>query len=90
VGDFLVFRTGNESGRRYHLNVENCSAPEETPAVERLLGLAEVAALCGVSLVSVRRAVWRGELRAVRLGRRVLVRPLDLNEFVAARLTPPQ
>jgi excisionase family DNA binding protein len=35
--------------------------------------VAEAAQMLGVSRISVYRAVWRGELEATRLGRRVLI-----------------
>lgn len=41
-----------------------------TPAADRLLLPAEVAHLCGVSTVSVRRWIAEGQLEALRLGDR--------------------
>ena len=45
----------------------------------------EVAALCRVSVRTVRRWIDDGELVAHRLGRRVLVAEEDLQAFLAAR-----
>src|SRR5262249_14753627 len=49
---------------------------------EELLTVAEVARICRVHEVTVRRNIRSGRLRAVRVGRRVRVSPLDLDLFL--------
>jgi excisionase family DNA binding protein len=53
-------------------------------AQERLLRLDEVASRCSYSISSVRRAIYRGELRAVRLGPSER-HPLRISESELAR-----
>jgi excisionase family DNA binding protein len=54
----------------------------------KLLGVRAVAERCGVSTWTVRQAISRGDLRAVRWGRRVLVEAASLEAFLAAIRQP--
>lgn len=47
-----------------------------------LLTIPQAATLLAVSVFTVRRMVWRGDLRSVRLGRVVRIRRDDLSAFV--------
>ena len=51
-----------------------------------LLSKAQAAEYLGISARSTHDLIQRGELRAVRIGGRVLIRPEDLAAFVAARV----
>jgi excisionase family DNA binding protein len=62
-------------------------APEAAEELEPLLSVAETSKRLGVSQWFIRELVRRGELPAVRLGDRVLVRPPDLRAFIEKRLT---
>src|SRR5919112_3697564 len=59
-------------------------ACEELPEPE-LVGYEEAGRRMGLSARTVRRMVTRGELPAVRAGRRVLLRTTDLREFGVIR-----
>ena len=48
------------------------------------IGLREAAASLGLSHWALRQWIRQGKLRAVRLGRRVLVEPAELKRLVAA------
>ena len=50
---------------------------------EQLLTLDQVAARLQVSMSTIRRRVKAGELRVVRIGRQIRVRPEDFDAFVA-------
>jgi excisionase family DNA binding protein len=63
--------------------------PEITFAPQRLLTVAEVADILRRTTDSTYILVRRGELRAVRTGRRVLVRPADLAEYIESNITQP-
>jgi excisionase family DNA binding protein len=52
---------------------------------KRVLDVFETAEQLGVHPLTVRRAIARGELPAVRVGRKVLVPVRALDEFLAAR-----
>ena len=52
-----------------------------------LLSITRASERLGVAEVSVRRWIAAGDLPVVRLGRRVLVDPRDLNAFILARRT---
>jgi excisionase family DNA binding protein len=57
----------------------------QAPPTERLLSTREAAHLLGVSLRTVLRLLDVGEIARVRIGRRVLVDPQSLREYIAAR-----
>ena len=52
---------------------------------KEMFNLAEVAVMLGVCEMTVRRMVDRGELTAVRAGRRVLINQKQLRELVEGR-----
>ncbi len=54
---------------------------------KRLLTLDDVCDRLQVSDATIRRLVRDGELKVVRIGRAVRVRPEDLDDFIEARLT---
>jgi len=54
--------------------------------LEPLLTIKEVAATLGASVKTVRREIDAGELPAVRIGRLIRVRPVDLRAYIAARI----
>lgn len=58
-----------------------------SPDDKRLLTLDEVCDRLQVSEATARRLVRDGDLKVVRIGRAVRVRPEDLDEFIEARLT---
>jgi excisionase family DNA binding protein len=49
----------------------------------------EAAALLSVSVQSIDKLVHRGELRCVRVGKRLLIPPVVLLEFTKERRSPP-
>lgn len=53
-----------------------------TSPVPRLLNIAEAADVLNVCAETVRRAIWRGQLRSIRIGRAVRVRVEDLRAYV--------
>lgn len=53
----------------------------------RMLSVMEVGAILGLSEETVRRFIRHSELRSTRFGRRVLVHPDDLHEFIESRRT---
>ena len=55
--------------------------------IERLLTVEEVADLTRTSTDHIYRLVRQHKLGAVRVGRRVLVHPIDLDEFIRAGRT---
>lgn len=55
---------------------------QRSPDTERLLSLAEVRGILGVSEATISRLLARGELTAVRIGRRTLVEPAEVRRFV--------
>jgi excisionase family DNA binding protein len=55
------------------------AAPEPT---RTLLSPEQVAALAGVSLSTVRRAIDSGELRAAHVGRLIRIRPADFDRYL--------
>lgn len=64
---------------------------ESTPATTnetRALSVAEVAERLGISERSVRRLIDRGELRARRLGARVLIAEADLQQLLSQPPAP--
>jgi excisionase family DNA binding protein len=59
--------------------------PVPTPTLARLTySIEEAASAMGLSSRTVYRLVWSGELRAVRSGRRVLVRLADIEDYLSA------
>jgi|HubBroStandDraft_3_1064219.scaffolds.fasta_scaffold2898696_1 excisionase family DNA binding protein len=52
--------------------------------MDKLLDVHSVADTLALSPLTVRRYIARGRLKAIRLGRRVLVEPSELERFVAA------
>ena len=56
-------------------------------ALETLLTIKDVAALCRVSEKTIRRWIKAGDLPAARLGGQVRIRPRDLDIFIRDRLT---
>jgi excisionase family DNA binding protein len=59
---------------------------QETPHRTQLLDYDEAAAFSRLSRMSLRRQVDAGNLPVVRIGRRVLFRLEDLEEFITARI----
>ena len=57
-----------------------------TPPDVALLRLDEVAERLSVSLSTVRRLIYRGDLKAVRIGRLLRVRPADLTTYIQAHI----
>lgn len=55
---------------------------QDPQSAHRLLCLAEVAALLAVSIPTVRRRIHSGDLRALRIGRLLRVRPQDLDAYL--------
>jgi excisionase family DNA binding protein len=56
-----------------------------TPSLERLTyTVDEAAAAMGVSDRHVRRAIWTGQLRALRAGRRVLIPAQAIGEYLGS------
>ncbi len=53
--------------------------------MSELLSVSDAAELLALSPQSVRRAIRRGELPMVMIGRRVLIRRADLESFIQAR-----
>jgi excisionase family DNA binding protein len=51
-------------------------------ALVRLLSVKETADILNVSTWTVREKIAKGELRTVRIGRRLLIDPSDLEEFI--------
>jgi excisionase family DNA binding protein len=73
---------GELAGRRSRtLNPSAAQARLPGPG-RRLLTLAEVADILGTSVSSVRRLIWRGDLPAVRLTRRIHVDVQDLDRLI--------
>jgi excisionase family DNA binding protein len=54
--------------------------------IENLLTIKDVAAICGVSVKTVRRWIAASELPAARLGNQWRIRPKDLQHFIQERL----
>ena len=54
---------------------------------EWLSGYGDIEAYCGLSRWTILRAIQDGELRASKIGRKVLVRRIDLDGFLEARAT---
>ena len=52
---------------------------------KRVLTVGEVAKELGMHPLSIRRAIARGEIHAVRVGRKVLVPTRSLDDFLEAR-----
>lgn len=59
-------------------------SPEGAP--KRLLSIDEAAQRLGVCRKTVENLIARKELKAVRIGRRVLIREEDLEDFIRKRL----
>jgi excisionase family DNA binding protein len=63
----------------------NTTAPTPTSALTRVTyNVEECAAVLGLSSRTVYRLVWSGELRALRSGRRVLIQPGALEDYLGA------
>ena len=60
--------------------------PTRTADLERLLTVEEVAALENVSTKTVRRRIAAGDLRAIRYGRSLRIRPQDLRAYRLQKL----
>ena len=60
--------------------------PTRTADLERLLTVEEVAALENVSTKTVRRRIAAGDLRAIRYGRSLRIRPQDLRAYRLMKL----
>ncbi len=56
------------------------------PQIEHLLTIKDVAAICRVSVKTVRRWIEDQELSAAKLGNQWRIRPKDLQHFVQERL----
>ncbi len=56
---------------------------------DRLLTSSDVAALLNISKSMAYTLMQRGDLRVVRIGRSVRVRPDDLDEFITQQSDPP-
>jgi len=52
--------------------------------MDEYLTVKDVARICGIHEVTVRRHIQQGRLRAVRIGRSVRVRPQDLQDYAPA------
>lgn len=52
------------------------------PSVSNLLSLQQSAARLGISVHTVRKLIARGAIPRIKLGRRVLVDPQDLQDFI--------
>jgi excisionase family DNA binding protein len=57
---------------------------------DRLLRVAEVAEMLGVGAWAIYRFCENGDLPHVRIDNSIRVRPRDLQEFIAARVTIPE
>jgi excisionase family DNA binding protein len=53
-----------------------------------LIGIQEAAAAIGLSAWTVRKYIRSGKIKAVRIGRRVLVEPSELENLIAAARYP--
>lgn len=51
-------------------------------ALAKLLSVEEAAEILNVSTWTVRERIGHGELKSVRVGRRVLIDPSDLDDFI--------
>jgi excisionase family DNA binding protein len=60
--------------------------PTRTADLERLLTVEEVAALENVSPKTIRRRIAAGDLRAIRYGRSLRIRPQDLRAYRLQKL----
>ena len=60
--------------------------PTNTAELERLLTIQKVAELEAVSPKTVRRRIAAGELRAIRYGRTLRIRPQDLRAYRLQKL----
>jgi excisionase family DNA binding protein len=60
------------------------------PADQRLMTVQEVADRCALSYATVLGAIHRGELRAARLGRRLRVSAVALDEWLDDHLVRPR
>ncbi|MBI2372382.1 MAG: helix-turn-helix domain-containing protein [Deltaproteobacteria bacterium] len=57
---------------------------DTTPTDQRIgLSVDEIGGRVGTAPVTIRRAIWAGELAHFRVGRAVRVRPADLDAWVA-------
>ncbi len=54
----------------------------DTPRIEPLLTLAEVAEILAVPVANVRRRIWAGELASIKVGRKIRIRPADLQSYL--------
>jgi excisionase family DNA binding protein len=61
---------------------QSISHRKEGDSVPTLLSVIETAERLNVSEVTIRRLIAAGELAYVRIGGRVLFRPVDLSEFI--------
>ena len=64
--------------------------PKPLPKFEPLLTVEETAVVLNTSTKTVRRRIRAGELPAVRDGRLLRVRPIDLRTYIAAAAKPPK
>lgn len=71
-----------ESQMRGSKSVESIEVPPQI-ALRLALGIKEAAKAIGVSPDSLRRRVKEGKLRAVRFGRRMLIRRDDLEKLIS-------
>jgi excisionase family DNA binding protein len=55
-----------------------------TPMTRVAYSIEEAASLLGLSARTVRRLVWSGELHALRSGRRVLIEPSAITDFLGS------
>ena len=60
-------------------------ARERGPAKPRLLGVEDTARMLGLGLSSVYNLIARGELDAIKIGDRSLIRVETVNQFIASR-----
>lgn len=63
-------------------------AQEDPPLQQLLIGIQEAAAAIGLSKWTVRQYIRDGKIKAVRIGRRVLVEPSELEHLIAAACYP--
>jgi excisionase family DNA binding protein len=63
---------------------------QDPPLQQLLIGIREAAAAIGLSPWTVRQYIRDGKIKAVRIGRRVLVEPSELENLIAAARYPGQ
>lgn len=67
------------------ISPSNSSTTKMRGAARRLVSIQEAADFLGVSIASVRRLIWQGQLPVVRLTRRIQIDIHDLNRLIDQR-----